>query len=337
MVFQSAKEENSGEMQKVVHDNIVKEKGLVSVIIPTYNSSEFIAQSIDSAVAQTYPDKEIIVIDDGSTDDTKEEIKPYREKILYYLKRNGGPASARNYGLNRSSGEFVAFLDADDIWNIEKLDIQIKQFKAYPNLDAVFCIADDGRGGISKYSSQTRKRMKDGYIFNELLKKNFLVTSTVMLRSKIFEDIGLFDEDKHLISVEDINLWLRISRVYRFGFVDKVLVKRRLHKDSFTEDFERMFAADIYNYRKLSYSYPEWQLQENKNYFLGLSNYFYECGDSYFFGGEYQKARKLLLRSLQYNIINFNTLLRYSLTLLPASSLQFLREKKKFLRQLVIP
>ena len=94
---------------------------LVSVIIPTYNSSQYIKEAIDSVLAQTYKNFEIIVIDDGSTDNTKEVLAPYLSVIKYIYKNNGGPASARNRGIKEANGEFVAFLDADDVWKPDRL------------------------------------------------------------------------------------------------------------------------------------------------------------------------------------------------------------------------
>ena len=100
-------------------------KPKVSVVIPTYNSSQFIVETLESVFAQTYKDYEIIVVDDGSTDNTKEVLQPYTSRIKYIYKENGGPASARNVGIKSAQGEYIAFLDSDDRWLPEKLEKHI--------------------------------------------------------------------------------------------------------------------------------------------------------------------------------------------------------------------
>ena len=125
---------------------------LVSVIIPTYNSKDIICDAIDCALAQTYEDIEIIVVDDGSTDGTENVLKQkYPTQIRYIGKPNGGPASARNLGIRNCRGEFLAFLDADDLWDPKKLEEQTKQFS--PDTVVVGCALDSINDGSTQQLS----------------------------------------------------------------------------------------------------------------------------------------------------------------------------------------
>jgi glycosyltransferase involved in cell wall biosynthesis len=308
-------------------ENSEQVKDLVSVIIPAFNSANFLVESTESALKQTYNKKEIIIIDDGSTDETRRILDPYIERgeISYFFKQNGGPASARNLGMKKSKGEFIAFLDADDLWEKGKLKLQIDLFRRNSTLDVIFGIYDDGQQNIRAQGETSIFRLKDGYIFDELLTGNFIVTSTVMLRKEVIERFGLFDEDKKLISVEDINLWIRLARKCRFGFINEILSKRRLHEMSLTENFEKMYTADVYNFNKLANTYPEWRLRENKSFFDGLANYYYQFGDCYFYRGDYKKARTMLLKAIRHKIVNTKAWLRILLTLCPFGCTDLLR------------
>jgi glycosyltransferase involved in cell wall biosynthesis len=310
--------------------NAKLEKGMVSIIIPAFNAAEFIRESISSALGQDYEKKEVIVIDDGSTDNTQGMVQPFLENIDYYYKANGGPASARNVGIRMAKGEYIAFLDADDTWSFKKLTEQVDYLSLNLGVDVVFTLADNGESDVLRYSTGAKQRIGEGEIFYELLKGNFIVTSTVMVRRSVFFSIGLFDEDKFLVSVEDINMWLRMSRLFRFGFIDQVLSRRRLHKNSLTEDFERMFSADLYNYEKIATSYPKLELKKKRAYYIGLSNYCFGAGDSYFYKRDYKNARKVFLLSIRYNVLHLKAWVRLGIAFLPTKLINTVRKKRRF-------
>src|ERR1044072_1794023 len=113
-------------------------KPLVSVIIPTYNSARFLAESIQSVLGQSFRDFELIVIDDGSTDNTEAVVAAFPEALRYVKKANGGPAAARNFGIREARGDFIAFLDADDFWMSDKLALQVAHFNDHPEYGVVF-------------------------------------------------------------------------------------------------------------------------------------------------------------------------------------------------------
>ncbi len=205
----------------------------VSVIIPTYNSSKYINECIESALNQTIKPLEIIVVDDGSTDDTESILKEYigQNKITYIKKENGGPASARNKGVSLANGDYIAFLDADDIWTKTKLEEQLIM-AVTKNAD----IVHTGRFFISENKQQKKDtiRIKDSLSY--LIKNNYIVNSSVLIKKEIIKKY-MFSELGDMFAVEDYFLWLNLkSLVYKFIHIDKPLVGYRIHKNQISQD-----------------------------------------------------------------------------------------------------
>lgn len=171
----------------------------VSVVIPAYNAAKTIGATIESVLAQTLPATEIIVVDDGSSDDTATVAEGYGPAVKVVRKPNGGPASARNLGVRRAMGEWIALLDADDHWAPDKLKRQLR-FVADPEVGLVHTLTDGQR-------TQPPAVLN----FEQLWDRNWIVNSTALLRKEAFEELGGFDETRDLISVEDYNFWLRLA------------------------------------------------------------------------------------------------------------------------------
>ncbi len=206
---------------------------LISVIIPTYNHEDFISKAIDSVLDQTYKDLEIIVVDDGSTDNTRYVIKKYDEKVKYIFQANRGLASARNTGILASKGEFIAFLDADDIWLPSKLELQIELMLKAGSIGAVGCAGyflDRRERIIGRFGVQNRTSKEK--LLNKLSTNNIVNAggSAILVRRECFEKVGLFDEG--LTAVEDWDMWLRIAVLYEIKFVQERLVKIRMRSES---------------------------------------------------------------------------------------------------------
>jgi glycosyltransferase involved in cell wall biosynthesis len=205
----------------------------ISVIIPSYNSAIYLPEAIESVLAQTYKDFEIIVIDDGSTDNTKDVVKPYLDRITFLKGPNGGPCKARNRGIRKSSGEFVAFLDADDIWYPDKLECQMAVFSKNPNYDMVHSDASYSRTYTSKEDRtwySIKKCVKVGWVFSELLSECFIILSSVIVKRKSLERARLFDE--HVERWHGYDLYLRIAVESQIGLVNKPLFFRRIHESN---------------------------------------------------------------------------------------------------------
>lgn len=198
---------------------------LISVIIPAYNSADFLQEALDSVLSQTYPNLEIIVVDDGSMDNTVEVIVPYVEakKIIYLKKENGGPASARNLGIRKSTGEFIAFLDADDVWAAEKIEKQLPLFEN-PKIGLVF-----SRRFFLPENDLDSSVLFSGGVTQKLIVTNFITNSSVIMRRSTYDQAGPFREEKDFIAIEDYEFWLRVSLLCQFAYVDEGLVYYRIH------------------------------------------------------------------------------------------------------------
>lgn len=201
---------------------------LASIVIPAYNAEKYIRETIDSALAQTYKNKEIIVVDDGSTDRTPEILEEYGSKILVVRQSNKGSAGACNAGVAVASGVWVCFLDADDIWLPEKLSLQIKCCgkNVISHTDSV-CFGDAVVGEIRRSSFEPPY---SGRVLEELLVINFISKSTVMMRRDIFNQYGGFDES--YVTCEDWPFWIRVCADHELGYLPEPVVRYRVHLKS---------------------------------------------------------------------------------------------------------
>lgn len=218
----------------------------VSVIIPTHNCGAYIGDAIESVVAQTYAEYEIIVVDDGSTDDTKTALAPYVGRIHYLCQNNRGVSAARNAGIARARGEVVAFLDADDMWLPLKLELQLEALQGHP--DVALCFTDflefDKSGVTMPSRMNTRANARAwferyrvgnsevacGPMYEDLLQANWIHTSSVVIRRATFLRVGVFDEAFGV--GEDYDVWLRIARTYPLVCVNRVLSGYRYQAQS---------------------------------------------------------------------------------------------------------
>jgi glycosyltransferase involved in cell wall biosynthesis len=201
------------------------QSSLVSCIVPVYNGERYLREALDSILAQTYRPIEIIVVDDGSTDGTHEVAASYGDRVRYLCQPNSGPAQARNFGLGAAHGEFVAFLDADDLWDPEKLARQMARFKAHPELDLCvthlqnFWITELEKERI-RFQHHRLAKILPGY-----------VTVTLLARRTLFEKLGPFNTD---LKVGDDTEWF--LRAAEQGAVMELLpdllVYRRMHENN---------------------------------------------------------------------------------------------------------
>lgn len=207
----------------------------VSVILPTYNRAHTLARAIDSVLAQTYRDFELIVIDDASTDATPELMAGYDDPRLriHSLKRRGGQCVARNAGLHVARGRYIAFQDSDDEWHSDKLERQIGVFARAPGPDYAACFCRRvlvGEGAEPRVYPQNPARQLQGSLFRLLLQQSLIATPTLVVEKAALERAGGFDEE--LSRWVDWDLVLRLARKHRFLFVDETLVTSHHSPDS---------------------------------------------------------------------------------------------------------
>ena len=197
----------------------------VSIIVPTYNAGQYVTDSITSALNQTCKTTEIIVVDDGSTDDTVERVRAFGRRVTLYQQENAGAAAARNHGAELATGEWLAFLDADDLWAPDKLERQLDHVGelAWSHTDWFFIGADH----TEAVTGSSRSPQYGGSILPELLVCNFIGTSTLMVRQEVFREVGGFDPT--LRALQDWDLWLRIASKYDLAYLAEPLVYYRVH------------------------------------------------------------------------------------------------------------
>jgi glycosyltransferase involved in cell wall biosynthesis len=207
-----------------------EEYPLVSIVIPTYNTASYICETIESCLAQTYPRCEIIVVDDGSTDNTAELLTArYGDRICYLRQTRAGAAAARNHGIRAARGEFIKFCDADDLLTPTIVERCMAVLKQQPGTHIVHTRIQfiDVH---SKTPLEPGPTPLSGDIFCDLLlgHGSGIQTSAVLARRQILLQVGLFDEDPRLMRCQDWDLWLRLARKYRFAAIDEPLVLYRL-------------------------------------------------------------------------------------------------------------
>lgn len=236
---------------------------LVSVIIPTYNAAEFLAEAIQSALNQTYRNCEIIVVDDGSTDGTEMLLQAFGQQVKYVRQGNRGPSAARNTGIRLAQGEYLCFLDADDVWRATKVEAQVSFMEAYRDIGMVFCDEEEVDGEKVINGSLLRKSQFYPEIvaqspisgaYQKLLIENFIPTSMVMLKRECLGKAGLFDEALRVS--EDRDLWSRVAAHYRIAGLPTILGQKRAHPNNISSKVELTLRSRIRVWHKARRLFP---------------------------------------------------------------------------------
>ena len=301
---------------------------LVSVIIPAYNAGQFIREALDSALAQTWQDTEIIVVDDGSPQLAAWVTLVYPGRVTYVWKTNGGPASARNAGIRRSRGEFLAFLDADDVWEPDKLATQLAAFQQHPEAGMVYAaVRKIDEAGRPVASAPVRR--PSGRIAAELFMGNVIPTSTVVIRRKCLEAVGLFDESPELISVEDYDLWLRFAERFDVVAVDRPLVRYRVSPSGISQNTARSYAGEQRVIERAVARAGSQRLELAALLPRRLAQLHFACGHEYFTAGRLGEARTQFAQSLRHQPGRARTWLYYAATFLGSPAIAQARRLKR--------
>lgn len=233
---------------------------LVSVVMPSYNTAQYIREAVDSVLEQDYPNLELLVIDDGSTDATPEIIEAYGERVRFFTQQNAGAGAARNLGLREARGEYIAFLDSDDVWLPGKLQAQVEHFETNPDVGVVYSRWQTWKPGDCGAFHRPEPlrcairpgivREGSGWLYNGLLFTSMLHTITVMMRRRTIEQIGFFDT--RLKRGQDYDYWLRASRISPIHQLDAVYALYRLHGEGCikkwpNENYERIVVEKALN------------------------------------------------------------------------------------------
>lgn len=227
---------------------------VVSVVIPAYNDARFIGQALRSVLAQSYRPLDIVVVDDGSTDETAEIAGSFGPQVRIFRQANAGAAAARNRGLAVSTGDYVAFLDADDLWHPRKVELQLRHLQTCPECAAVYCrkievradtqtLQWNGTIGEPPDALATNPR-ESGWLYLELLRSSLIHTSSIMVSRAAIERVGLFEES--LRKGQDLEFWLRLSRLAPIHMLDAVLSAYRIHPASISHrSMEKNYHAEV--------------------------------------------------------------------------------------------
>lgn len=275
----------------------------VSVVIPTYNRAHLISRAIKSVLDQTYKDLEIIVVDDGSTDNTEKIIKSFQDGRIRYIQhnKNKGASAARNTGIKASKGEYIAFQDSDDEWFPDKLEQQIKAFdNASPKVGVIYSgfyrIEDDKK----TYIPGDNIVQKEGDIHNELLKGNFVGTPAVLIKKECFENIKYFDEN--IPAFEDWELWIELSKHYLFKYINKPLLRSYSTPNSVNLNSKNLLKA-----REIIIATHLNDFNKNKNL---LSGHYLNIAIEFCSDGDFRSGKNYLIDSVKANPLNIKASLR---------------------------
>lgn len=298
----------------------------VSVIIPAYNKADYTVKTIESVLSQTYKPIEIIVVDDGSTDNTRQLLSQYSNSITYIHKENGGACSARNLGIKASTGAYIALLDCDDIYLPNKIELSVDYLNRNAQCGFVYTpvyFIDDKDNILRVYPSGNN--LCDGHINSRLLIKNFIPNSTVVVRKACFWKVGFFDES--IFTPADWDMWLRLSENYKAGYIKLPLTKYRISSNYILNNLEQ---SEKENLAVLKKAFHRNYNISNRLRDKALSSVYLSSGLNYLLKNEFDYAKNRFILAIKNNVFNFHALLLFIYFLASKKSLQYRLTKRFF-------
>ena len=276
----------------------------ISVIIPTYNRAHTLREAIESVLSQSYNDLQLIVVDDGSTDETKVIVSSYIPKLAYIYQERQGVSAARNRGIKHAQGDYISFLDSDDLWLEDKLHLQMKFMESHP--EALICYTEEVwiRKGV-RVNPMKKHRKYSGMIFEHCLPLCIISPSSVLIARRLLENVGVFDEE--LEACEDYDLWLRISAQYPVYLIDTpLIVKRGGHADQLSKRVERQ---DRFRIRALTKLLDENYLSSHQRELAWeeLNKKCYIYGNGCIKRGKKKEGERILSLALKYKPQNMSS------------------------------
>ncbi len=284
------------------------EEPLVSVILPTYNRAHLIEKSIKSVLDQTYTNFELLIIDDGSDDNTENVVKNIDDPRIKYIKciENKGANVARNIGIDTAQGTYIAFQDSDDEWYIDKLEKQVTAMQeASPSIGVVYSGYWRMQGNEKIYIPTETTIRLEGDISYELLMSNFIGTPTMLIRKECFEKVGNFDEK--LPRFQDWDLVIRFSKQYHFKYINEATMNAYIQTDSLTSNQQAQFIAYKMIFEKYYNDFSkDKKLFVKSHEIMGIQSYL---------NGNNKEGKHYLWKAYKVDPLNFKLLLKYILIL----------------------
>ena len=305
----------------------------VSVVIPTYNGGQYLLDAVNSVLRQTYAPLEIIVVDDGSQEDILRILSPVSQRITYIRQDNAGPAAARNRGIRAARGEFIAFLDDDDLWHPKKIEAQMQRMSQDPDCGLVYSypIFIDENGSI--LSNQPPKKCPSGYVYYDFLRYNRInTTSVTLLRTSVFENVGFFDENLYVC--EDYDLWLRIAKDYKVIFCSEARTYYRQSASGISKNNYNHLNGSLYVMNKIMEQFIN-GCQHNDDNFINAINdnlrmtYRVFAYKVYYENDDRGSAKRLLAAALRKGPRSFEDIVYLILFSLPRTWFEYARNVKR--------
>jgi glycosyltransferase involved in cell wall biosynthesis len=306
----------------------------VSVIIPTYNGGEYILDAVNSVLQQTYAPMEIIVVDDGSQEDILRILSPVSDRIRYIRQDNAGPGAARNRGIRAARGEFIAFLDDDDLWHPTKIEAQVRRMSQDPDCGLVYssAIFMDGnkpfKRAISPYCPS-------GYIYYDFVRYNLIdTTSAVLVRTSVFEKVGLFEESIGVC--EDYDLWLRIAKDYKVLFCSDACLYYRQSPSGISKHNYKHLLGHLYVMNKVIEQFIDGEVHIDKSFINAIGDNLYDIYRRFIYKIYYENddritARHLMIAALRKGPWDLKDILFLILFSLPEAWFKYARNMKRAL------
>jgi glycosyltransferase involved in cell wall biosynthesis len=306
----------------------------VSIIIPTYNSADYLPETIESVLSQDYKDIEIIVVDDMSTDNTRDIISDIgSDKIRYVCldKNHGGPSRPRNIGVKEAKGEYIALCDSDDLFVNGRIHSAVELLQKFPEVGLVFTNAEKFEDKTNRiignfltgydlfWALPKKNVLSNSYIIETnaahecLYYENYINTSGVTIRKSVFDQIGHFDES--LANGDDRDMWFHITRVLPIGFIDRIGVKIRVREGSISRRGPSLFQNRIKVIEKQLQQVDSSKLRKRCYDIIASQNY--SLGYHYQVNGKFKDAKKYYIRSLKYSY-KWNTIKALVITIMGA-------------------
>jgi glycosyltransferase involved in cell wall biosynthesis len=310
---------------RVSEDDVRGRNRLVSIVIPTYNRAELVARAVHSVLSQTYPNLEVIIVDDSSTDDTQNRIKTLQDldhRVRYIRHdRNRGAQAARNTGIQAAKGRYVAFLDSDNEWLPRKLERQIILFSPKNNSPGtVYCgywkVSVDG-DVLNEYMPRYR-----GLVYKQALGEWLTDTSTLVVRKDILEKIHGFDEN--ISAYQEWDLCIRLAREREFDFVPECLT---LYHEHTLPTISKDFLRDANGYLCVIEIYRKEILRECGR--RTLSRHYLIAGRLFVLADQFDLARAYFLKSIRYDPLNIKAMIHMGASLFGKEVYRFLRSHRR--------